>query len=102
MIEAALAAADPAKVEAQHGKPPLGEGVIQIVDNLVVHRAAELRMRMQDDGDRRVTFRGRMEPPLQPTGRTIEDDFGHCFSLGACRGTPDPLTRYRRALKPLE
>ena len=54
VVEAALAAADAAEIEAQRGKVAVHEGVIELVDDLVVHRAAELRMRMQHDADRRV------------------------------------------------
>src|SRR5208283_961102 len=46
VIEAALRSPDAAKIETQHGKSALGESVIEIVDDLIVHRPAELRMRM--------------------------------------------------------
>ena len=52
MIETALAAPYAPEIEAQHGEAALGEGVIEIVDDLIVHRAAELRVRMQDEGYR--------------------------------------------------
>jgi hypothetical protein len=52
VVELALAAADAAEVEAQHREAALREHVEELVDDLVVHRAAELRMRVQDDGDR--------------------------------------------------
>ncbi len=41
----ALAAADAAEVEPQHRKAALHEGVIERVDDLIVHRPAELRVR---------------------------------------------------------
>src|SRR5437588_10050225 len=47
VIECALAAPHPAEVEAQHGKVPVHERVVHLVDDLVVHRAPELGMRMQ-------------------------------------------------------
>jgi hypothetical protein len=37
-------------------KAALLEHVEQLIDDLVVHGAAELRVRMQHDGDRRVLF----------------------------------------------
>ena len=48
----ALAAAHAAEIEAQHREAALGERIIEAVDDLVVHRAAELRVRMQDQRDR--------------------------------------------------
>ena len=35
---------------------------------------------MQHDGDRGAALFGGMEPAFQPTGGTIEKDFGHCGS----------------------
>jgi hypothetical protein len=52
-----LAALDAAEVEPQHRKVPVHEGVVELVDDLVAHRPAELRVRMQNDGDRRVLCR---------------------------------------------
>jgi hypothetical protein len=54
LVVLALAAAHAAEIEAQHGEAHLVEGVVQVVDDPVVHRAAELRMRVQDDRDRGV------------------------------------------------
>jgi hypothetical protein len=53
VIEAPKAATYAPKIEAQNGEPALGEGVIEVVDDPIVHRAAELRVRMQDKRDRR-------------------------------------------------
>ena len=57
VVEVALAAADAAEVEAQDGEAALDERVVEIVDDLVVHRAAELRVRMQDQRNRAVARR---------------------------------------------
>ena len=81
MVEAALAAPDAAEIEAQHGEAALGEGVIEIVDDLIIHRPAELRVRVQDDGDRRAAHRRGMKTALDAAGRTIEHDFGHLYSI---------------------
>ena len=80
VVEFALAAADRAEVEPERGKAALLEHVEQLVDDLVVHRAAELRMRMQDDGDRGVLLLGRLVTAFEATGRSVEDDFGHWLS----------------------
>ncbi len=85
VIEGALAAADAAEVEAQHGEAALGERVVEVVHDLVVHRATELGMRMQDDGDRRVALGGWVEPAFETAGGTVEDDFGHRDSWKAAR-----------------
>ena len=77
VVERALAAADAAEIEAQHREVAVHEGVVELVDDLMVHRAAELRVRMQHDGDRRILLPRRMIAAFDPAGRTGEDDFGH-------------------------
>src|SRR5262249_19569169 len=49
VVEVALAASYPAEIESQHGKPTLHEHVVERIHDLVVHRAPELRMGMQDE-----------------------------------------------------
>ena len=46
MVEFALAAPDAAEVEPERRETALLEHVEQVVDDLVVHRPAELRVRM--------------------------------------------------------
>ena len=53
------------------------ERVVELVHDLVVHRATELRVRVQHDGDRRMFDAGGVVPALDPAGRTREDDFRH-------------------------
>ena len=77
VVEHALAAADAAEVEAQHREAALREHVEQIVDDLVVHRPAELRVRMQDDGDRRVGLLAGLVAAFEPAVRAVEDHFWH-------------------------
>src|SRR5213078_3309102 len=77
VIERALAAADAAEIEAQHRKAAMRERVVALVDDLVVHRAMKLRMRMQDHGDRGVLLLRRMVAAFEAAGRTGEDDFRH-------------------------
>jgi hypothetical protein len=60
MIELALAATNATKIEPQGGKAALLEHVKQIVDDLVVHGPAKLRVRMQDNCDRGIFFRRRL------------------------------------------
>ena len=80
VIELALAASDATEVEPQCREAALLEHVEELVDDLVVHRAAELWMRMQDDGDRRAFFLGRLVAAFQSTCWAVEDDFGHWYS----------------------
>ena len=78
VVERALAAADAAEVEAQRREAAVHELVVELVDDLMVHRPAELRVRMQNDGDRRVLLPRRMVPGLDPSRRTGKNDFRHC------------------------
>jgi hypothetical protein len=57
----------------------MNEGVVALVDDLMIHVAAELRMRVQHYGDRRVFLPCRMIPALDPSGWAGEDDLGHLF-----------------------
>ena len=77
VVEGALAAADAAEIEAQHGEAALLEHVEEVVDDLVVHRPAELRVRMQNDPDRRVAAFAGLEAALEAASRACEDHFGH-------------------------
>ena len=81
VVERALRAADAAEIEAKHGESALGEGVIQVIDDLVVHRPAELRMRMKNDRDRRAALFRRMEASFETTGGSVENHLGHGFAL---------------------
>ena len=115
VVERALAAADAAEIEAQHGKIPVREGVIELVDDRMVHGAAELRMGMQHDGDRGVLDPRGMVTAFYPAGGTGEDDLGHvsrpqllrCDAGRICgRSAADvrltPLAGARNCLKPLD
>ncbi len=51
---------------------------MQVIDDPVVHRAAELRMRMQDDRDRRVLGLLRVIAAFQPPLGAGKDYLGHC------------------------
>ena len=77
VVEHALRAADAAEVEAQHREPAPHEHVEQGVDDLVVHRPAMLRVRMQDHGERCRRPLAVDVPPFQPTVGAVEDDFRH-------------------------
>src|SRR6202011_4895095 len=91
LIEGALAAPDAAEVEAEHREIAVHEGVVDLIDDLVVHRPAELRVRVQDDGERRVLLPRRVVSPLDAPGRADENDFRHGLNLGRwTRGAGEP------------
>src|SRR5690606_23563997 len=77
MVEFALTAAYATEVEAQRRETALLEHVEELVDDLIVHRAAELRMRMQDDRDRRAFLLGRLVPSFEAARRAVENHFRH-------------------------
>src|SRR6267154_2406722 len=77
MVERALAAADAAEIEPQHREVAVRERIVELIDDLVIHRAPELRVRVKDDGDRRVLLPRRMEAAFDPSGGSGEDDLGH-------------------------
>ena len=65
VVEAALAAADAAKIEAQRRKAAIDEGLVERLRDPVVHRAAALRVRVEDHGDRRARARWRERNDLR-------------------------------------
>src|SRR5204862_7996655 len=81
VIERALAAADAAEIETQHRKSAMRKRVVALVDDLVIHRAVKLRMRMQDHRDRRVLLFRRMITAFEAACGAGENDFGHWWSL---------------------
>ena len=86
LIELALAAPDTPEIEPKHGKPQPMKGVMQVVDDLVVHRPAELRMRVHDQRDGRVVALVRVVAALKPPVGAGEDHFGHAGSSKAAGG----------------
>jgi hypothetical protein len=77
MVEQPLAAPDTTGVEPQHGKAALGEHVEEIIDDLVVHRPAELRVGMQYDGYGSIRLLARLVPTFQTAFRPVENHFWH-------------------------
>src|SRR5207237_6487827 len=77
VVEVALAAPNATEVEADGGEAAMHERIVELIDDLMIHRAAELRMRMQDDRDRGVFLRRRVIAAFDAAGRSGEDDFRH-------------------------
>jgi hypothetical protein len=76
-VEAALAAPDPAEIEAQGGKTALHKALVQRIDDTVVHRPAVQRMRMQHQRHRRRRLAHMMIAALEPPLRAVEDHVRH-------------------------
>src|SRR5213078_870177 len=90
VIERALAAADAAEIEAQHRKSAMRERIVTLVDDLVIHRAVKLRMRVQHHRDRRVLLLRRMITAFEAACGAGKNDFGHWWSLAnqpTCAGS---------------
>ena len=69
---------------------------MQVVDDLVVHRAAELRMRVQDDGNRGVAFGLGMIAAFKAAFGSGKDNLGHLVCLlpfAAVRDNLDEIAR---------
>src|SRR5215469_16690982 len=77
LIEDALASSDAAEIEAEHREAALNKRIIKAIDNLIVHRAPELRMGMQDDRDRCAGFGVVMITSFDAAGWPIDNHFGH-------------------------
>jgi hypothetical protein len=61
----------------QHREAAVHERVVHLVDDRVVHVAAELRVRVQHHGDRGVLLFRRMVAALKAACGTGENDFRH-------------------------
>lgn len=79
VVEAALAAAYAAKVEAQRGKATVDECFVHRLRDAIIHRATRLRVRMEDHGDGRAGARTGLETAFEAAFGTGKDDCGHCF-----------------------
>ena len=81
VVEHALALADAAEIEAQGRKAAADEGLVEQLDDLVVHRPAGLRVRMENHRDRRAGPGPGVEAAFEAALGTWENDFGH---IGGC------------------
>jgi len=83
-VVAALAAADPAEVEAHHREAQLLEALVHRVGDAVVHRSAMQRMRVQDQRQRGALLLGVVVATFEPAIRPGEHDFRHDPSKFPC------------------
>ena len=77
VVEVALAAPHAAEIEAQHREATLHEHVVERVHDLVVHRAPELRVGMQDERDWAVGGGLVVVAGLEAPGRPVDDQLWH-------------------------
>ena len=77
VVEHALALADAAEVEAQGGEAAPDEGLVERQHDRIVHRAAALRVRVEDHRDRRARARAGAETAFETALGAGKDDFGH-------------------------
>src|SRR5579884_1013366 len=100
VVEQPLALADTAKIEPQSRKASFHEGLVEKLHDLVVHRAARLWMRVQDEGYRRSRSSAGVETSFEASLGSRKNDFGH-ESDGAlklrcrCTGAQRPTLLYR-------
>src|SRR5579859_293998 len=64
----------------------MGEGVVALVDDLMIHRAMKLRVRMQDHRDRRILLLRRVITAFEAACGAGENDFRHGRSLAQSTG----------------
>ena len=76
LSNSALAAPDAAEVEAQRREAAADEGVVQRHRDRMVHRPL-LRMRLEDDRDRRARAAGGLVTAFETALGTGKNDFGH-------------------------
>ena len=76
-IPGALAAPDAAEIEPQHRESAGRKRMIQRVNHLIVHRPAELRVRVQNERDGAVAAVFVMVTGFQATAWAIDNKFGH-------------------------
>ncbi len=89
VVEHALALADAAEVEAQRREAALDEGLVEQLHDLVVHRAAGLRVRMEDQRDRRAGAGAGVETAFEASLGAGKNDFGHgCVCSRTTNGPP--------------
>ena len=77
VVEHALALADAAEIEAQRREAAADKGLVEQLHDLVVHRAAGLRVRMEDHRDRRARAQARVETAFETAFGARKNHFGH-------------------------
>ncbi len=77
IVEAALAATDTAEVEPQGGETAIYEVLVELLGDLLVHRPAALRVRMEDHRDGRARARRRRKTAFETALGAGEDDGRH-------------------------
>src|SRR6202035_877402 len=100
VIERSLAAADTAEIEAQYGKSAMRERVVALVDDLMIHRAVKLRMRVQHHRHWRVLLLGGMVTTFEAARGAGKNNFRHQNPLIDRLANQPPLCPLRSQTKP--
>ncbi|MCW2338795.1 hypothetical protein M2337_003028 [Sphingobium sp. B2D3A] len=77
IVEHALRATDTPEIEPQRRKTALHEGLVERLRDAIVHRAAALRVRVQDQRNRRTRAGRRAETAFETAFGTGKNDVGH-------------------------
>ena len=89
VVEAALAAAHTAKIEAQRGESARHKRLVHRLGDAIVHRAAGLWVRVQDHGDRRARARTWLEAAFETAFGAGKNDGWHTYlDLWLREGSP--------------
>jgi len=83
VVETPLGPSDAAEIEPKRRESAPHEGMVHGINHLVVHGAAMLRLRMQEERDRRIGLFPVMIPAFKPSIRSIENDFWHGIALNS-------------------
>lgn len=86
IVKLALAFANSAKIEAQGGESTMYERSVQRLHDGIVHRAAALRMRVENHGNWSAWARRRRETTFKAAVRTGKYDFWHNVLLQPLAG----------------
>ena len=77
VVEDALALADTPEIEAQGREAAPHERLVERLHDVIVHRAARLRVRVEDQGDGRAGAGPWLETTFKTAFRPWKNDFGH-------------------------
>ena len=99
LIKLALAPPDAAKVEAEDRIAEAVKNVVELIHHFVVHRPAELRMRVKHNRDGRVFLSLRVITTFQPAFGAGKNYFGHVIPSSMSRGPEIFLTNFLKHLR---
>src|SRR3546814_9328246 len=99
VVERPLAAPDAAEVEAQCREAARDEALVHRLGDAVVHRAAALRVRVQDQRNRRARTRRGRETAFYAALGAGENDVGHGRTFMGLELATDSLGEDRKSTR---